>query len=99
MNIPQKRLQNNNNTICLRISVYDIFVLRPMLRPCIYLRNEFNFWNVHGTMNTSGLLQSKLSPYGFTLTLQETRSIRDSMNILKIGFIAYVYILLQMSKI
>ena len=23
------------------------------------LRNEFNFWNVHGTMNTSGLVQSK----------------------------------------
>ena len=25
----------------------------------IYLRNEFNFWNVHGIMNTSGLVQSK----------------------------------------
>ena len=24
-----------------------------------YLRNEFNFWKVHGIMNTSGLLQSK----------------------------------------
>ena len=24
-----------------------------------YLRNELNFWNVHGIMNTSGLLQSK----------------------------------------
>ena len=23
-----------------------------------YLRNEFNFWNVHGIMNSSGLLQS-----------------------------------------
>ena len=23
------------------------------------LRNEFKFWNVHGIMNTSGLLQSK----------------------------------------
>ena len=23
----------------------------------IYLRNEFNFWNVHGIMNTWGLLQ------------------------------------------
>ena len=22
----------------------------------IYLRNEFNFWNVNGIMNTSGLL-------------------------------------------
>ena len=26
-----------------------------------YLRNEFNFCNVHGIMNTSGLLQSKRS--------------------------------------
>ena len=24
----------------------------------IHLRNEFDFWNVHGIMNTSGLLQS-----------------------------------------
>ena len=31
---------------------------------------------------------------GFTLTLQETRSIHDSMNIPKIGFITYIYILL-----
>ena len=28
---------------------------------CGYLRNEFNFWNVHGIMNTSGLVQSKAS--------------------------------------
>ena len=41
-------------------------------------------------MNTSGLLQSKWS----TLTLQETRSIHDSMNIPKVEFIAYIYILL-----
>ena len=36
--------------------------LRKMLcdNPNIgHLRNEFNFWNVHGIMNTSGLLQSK----------------------------------------
>ena len=26
---------------------------------CTLLRNEFDFWNVHGIMNTSGLLQSK----------------------------------------
>ena len=30
----------------------------------------------------------------FMLTLQETRSIHDSMNIPKIEFIAYIYILL-----
>ena len=54
-----------------------------------YLRSEFKFWNVHGIMNTSGLLQSKRM-----LTLQETRSIHDSMNIPKIEFIAYIYILI-----
>ena len=25
----------------------------------VYLRNEFDFWKVHGIMNTSGVLQSK----------------------------------------
>ena len=63
------------------------------------LRNEFNFWNVHGIMNTSGLVQSKWSPKGFTLTLQETRSIHDSMNIPKIEFITYIYILYYQSSI
>ena len=42
-------------------------------------------------MNTSGLVQSKWSLQGFTLTLQETRSIHDSMNIPKIEFITYIY--------
>ena len=27
---------------------------------CIHLRNEFDFWKVHGIMNTSGLLQRDL---------------------------------------
>ena len=54
------------------------------------LRNEFNFWNVHGIINTLGILQSKCS--GFTLTLQETRNIHDSRNIPKIEFITYIYI-------
>ena len=45
-------------------------------------------------MNTSGLLQSKWSLKGFTLTLQETRSIHVSTNRPKIEFIAYIYILL-----
>ena len=35
-------------------------------------------------MNILGLLQSKWSPKGFTLTLQETQSIHDFMNIPKI---------------
>ena len=50
-------------------------------------------------MNISSLLQSKWSPQGFTLTLQETRSIHDSMNIPKIDFIAYIYYLLLISEI
>ena len=57
----------------------------------IHLRNEFNFWNVHGIMNISGLLQSKLSPKGVTLTLQETRSSHDSMNIPKIEFVFFIF--------
>ena len=27
----------------------------------LHLRNEFNFWNVHGIMNTSGLLQNHVN--------------------------------------
>ena len=46
------------------------------------LRNEYEFWKVLGIMNTSGL------------TLQETRSINDSMNLSKIECISYIYILL-----
>ena len=40
----------------------------------------------------SGLVQSKWSPKGFTLTFQETRNIHDSMNLPKIEFITYIYI-------
>ena len=36
---------------------------------------------------------------GFTLTLQETQSIHDSMNIPKIEFIAYIYIFYHQSSI
>ena len=38
--------------------------------------------------------EAKWSPKGFKLTLQETWSIHDSMNNLKIEFIAYIDILL-----
>ena len=44
-------------------------------------------------MNTLGLLQRKWSLKGFMLTLQETRSIHDSMNLSKNEFITYIYIL------
>ena len=45
------------------------------------IRNKFDFWNVHGIMNTSGPLHG-------------TRSIHDSVNGPKIEFIAYIHILL-----
>ena len=47
-------------------------------------------------MNTSGLVQSNS---GFKLTLQETRSIHDSMNIPKFEFITCIYILYYQSTI
>ena len=50
-------------------------------------------------MNTSGLVQSKWSPKGFTLILQEVRSVYDSMNIPKIEFITFIYILYYQSII
>ena len=43
-------------------------------------------------MTTFGLLQSKWSPKGFMLTLQETWSIHDSVNLPKMEFIAYIHI-------
>ena len=46
-----------------------------------HFRNEFNFWKVHEIMNTSG--SCKVSEFA-----------RDSMNLPKIEFIAYIYILL-----
>ena len=46
-----------------------------------HLRNEFDFWNIYGIMNTSGLLHSNWSP------LQDTQSIHDSMNIPKLNLL------------
>ena len=43
----------------------------------MHLNNKFDLWKVRGIMNTSRLLQSKGNWKGFTLTLQETRSIHD----------------------
>ena len=60
-----------------------------------YLRNEFDFWKVHGIMNTSGLLQTS----GFTLTFQETHSIHGFVNLPRIEFITYIYILHYQSSI
>ena len=38
-----------------------LFINRPIKCQCgqVYLRNAFNFWSVHGIMNTLGLLQNK----------------------------------------
>ena len=60
----------------------------------IHLRNEFDFWRVHGIRNTLGLLPSKSSRKCFMLTLREPPSIYDSRNLPKIEFIAYIHILL-----
>ena len=50
----------------------------------LYFRNEFNFLNVLGIIKSSGLLQSK---WGFALTLQDTQSIHDSINIPKLNIL------------
>ena len=55
-----------------------------------FLRNEFDFKNVHEIMKTSCLVfgspAKKVKPKGLNmLTLQETRSIHDSMNIQKLN--------------
>ena len=64
-----------------------------------HLRNEFNFWNVHEIMNTSGLQQSKWSPKGFTLTLQETQSTHDFINRSKIEFVLYLHFIINILNI
>ena len=58
------------------------------------LRNKFDFWNVHRIMNTWVSCKVNAKP-SFALTLQETRSIHDSMKRPKIELIAYSYILLK----
>ena len=50
-------------------------------------------------MHPLGLLQSKWSSKRFTLILQETGSIHDSMNLPKNELIAYIYILLLKTNI
>ena len=50
------------------------------------LRNELDFWKAHGIMKTSGLLQSLCEARRYSCSIQ------DSMNLLKIEFIPYIYI-------
>ena len=44
-------------------NIVDLTMICPrcheLVSNTVYFRNEFNFWNVHGIMNTSGLLQNK----------------------------------------
>ena len=58
----------------------------PMESILTFLRNEFDF-------------RRFMESLGFTFTLQETRSIHDSINIPKIEFITYIYILYYQSSI
>ena len=60
-----------------------------------HIFKKFIFWNVHETMNISGLLQSERSSKGFTLTLQEIRSIQDSMNIPTYGFVGVLNVIAE----
>ena len=66
-------------------------VIEIMVEVHMYLRNEFDFFECSWNYEYFGSL-AKYS--GFTLTLQENQSIYDAMNIPKIEFIAYIYILL-----
>ena len=68
-----------NNTLC-SINIFQYLIDIIVIHSTLYLRNKLNFWSVHGIMNTLDLLQSKRSPKGFMLTLQENQSIHDSMN-------------------
>ena len=43
----------------VRLCIYNTRASTGVFGPDSLLRNEFNFWNVHGIMNTSGLVQSK----------------------------------------
>ena len=45
------------NHICTTLLLKCALYIRKLYNH--YLRNEFKFWNVHGIMNASGLLQSK----------------------------------------
>ena len=72
MEMYSKQLQEEASTETIITERYTIILILSCKNS--YLRNKFDFWNIHGIMNTSGFLQSKLSPR------QETQSIHDSMN-------------------
>ena len=55
------KLSFSYNSFVKRFLYYTItlFITKSIPVDPKHLRNEFNFWNVHGIMNTLGLLQSK----------------------------------------
>ena len=57
------------------------------------LRNEFNFWNVHEIMNTSGLLQSVSQSRRICVNFARDSKYSDAMNRPKIEFIAYIFLI------
>ena len=84
-----------NTWICffqyMNLKFQDVCLSFQVVNLCL-LRNKFDIWNVHGIINSSGLLQNKWRPKGLTLTLQETWSIHDSMNILKLNvFLIFIF--------
>ena len=46
---------NNIHPASSKFSLYKPLLKLALKLQIVYLRNEFNFWNVHGIMNTFGL--------------------------------------------
>ena len=44
----------------MRSCTHDLYVNPACVKGNLHFRNEFNFWNVHGIMNTSGLFARHL---------------------------------------
>ena len=61
------------------------------------IRNKFLFSGVHGRMNAMGQVQSNSGIV--TLILQGTHCVHTSMNLGKMKFISYIYIILGMFSI
>ena len=51
------------------------------------MHHGFGFWNDHGIMNTSGLLQSQRETKGFTLTSQVTKVLMIPRTDLKLNLL------------
>ena len=65
-----------------------------------HLRNEFDFWKVHGILNTSGLLQSKWSPKeGLHLLCKRPEVFMIPWTSRNWIIITYIYILYYQSSI